>query len=147
MATNSTSGTSSTSWTSPSVGEQRKNVAGDKDTCRFWMTEKGCRRGDRCKFKHHRLSPKDNRCFHCSGLNHSRTACPFLKKEGKGEEAVKVAKVKGGSNTNSPEKPERAGVLEEEVNASTSPGTTATVEEAPIGSRSTPGGVLHKMKW
>ena len=140
VATNPTSGTSSMSWTSPSVGEQRENVAGDKDTCRFWMTEKGCRRGDRCKFKHHRLSPKDNRCFHCSGLNHSRTACPFLKKEGKGEEAVKVAKVKGGSNTNSPEKPERAGVLEEEANASTSPGTTATVEEAPTGSRSTPGG-------
>ena len=82
VATNPTSGTSFTSMTSPSVGEQRENVAGDKDTCRFWMTEKGRRRGDRCKFKHSRLSPKDNRCFHCSGLNHSRTACPFLKKEG-----------------------------------------------------------------
>ena len=45
VATNPTSGTSFTSMTSPSVGEQRENVAGDKDTCRFWMTEKGCRRG------------------------------------------------------------------------------------------------------
>ena len=65
--------------------------------------------------------------WHCSGLNHSRAACPFLKKEGKGEEAVKVAKVKGGSNTNSPEKPERARVLEEEANASTSPFLTSNV--------------------
>ena len=112
-----------------------------KDACRFWMSEKGCRRSDRCKYKHSRLSPKDNRGFHCSGLNHSRTACPFLKKEGKGEETIKVAKVKGGSNTNSPEKPERAGVLEEEANASTSPAdTSATVGEVPTGPKTTPGG-------
>ena len=95
VATHPTSGTSSTSMTSPSVGEQRESVAGDKDKCRFWMSEKGCRRGDRCKFKHSRLSPKDNRCFHCSGLNHSRTACLFLKKEGREKRRSRWRRSKG----------------------------------------------------
>ena len=109
VAVQPTSGTSTTTSTGTTGGELREGGAGDKDTCRFWMTEKGCRRGDRCKFKHCRLSPKENRCFNCSGLNHSKTSCPFLKKEGKGEENVKVAKVKGGSAGGSPEKTDAGG--------------------------------------
>ena len=122
VAVQPTSGTSTVTSTGTAGGELREGGAGDKDACRFWMTEKGCRRGDRCKFKHCRLSPKENRCFNCSGLNHSKTSCPFLKKEGKGEETVKVAKVKGGSSGGSPG---------EDANVSTSSGTRTSVEDAP----------------
>lgn len=45
------------------TGELREHGAGDKDICRFWMPEKGRRRGDRCKYRHSKLSPKDNRRF------------------------------------------------------------------------------------
>ena len=72
------------------------------------MSEKGCRRGDRCKFKHSLLNPKDNRCFHCSGLNHTRKDCPHIVKTKEvNEESAKVAKVKGGDSK--PSTPERVG--------------------------------------
>ena len=140
VAVQPTSGTSTMTSTGTAGGELREGGAGDKDACRFWMTEKGCRRGDRCKFKHCRLSPKENRCFNCSGLNHSKTSCPFLKKEGKGEETVKVAKVKGGSWSGSPEKPESGGAGGEEANVSTSSGTRTLVEDVPTGGKGKPSG-------
>ena len=139
VAVQPTSGTSTMTSTGTAGGELREGGAGDKDACRFWMTEKGCRRGDRCKFKHCRLSPKESRCFNCSGLNHSKTSCPILKKEGKGEETVKVAKVKGGSSSGSPEKPESGGAGGEEANVSTSSGTR-TSEEVPTGGKGKPSG-------
>lgn len=58
--------------------------------CKFWGSDEGCKRGDRCKFSHSTLSPKDNRCFGCSALGHSKKDCPFVKK--------KIAKAKSSSN-------------------------------------------------
>ena len=57
--------------------------------CKFWGNDEGCRRGDRCKFSHHTLSPKDNRCFGCSALGHTKKDCPHVKK--------KIAKAKSNS--------------------------------------------------
>ena len=67
-------GASSTTATSATGNAQESKAAGVefKGDCRFWLSDKGCRRGDRCKFKHGALSPKENRCFFCSGLNHTR---------------------------------------------------------------------------
>ena len=62
-----------------------------KATCRFWLTDEGCRRGSRCKFVHSLLDPKDNRCFNCSGIGHGKRECPHLEKP-------KIAKNQVGKN-------------------------------------------------
>eukprot|EP00434_Breviolum_minutum_P026407 symbB.v1.2.023347.t1/scaffold2131.1/size88260/2 len=65
-----------------------------KGTCKYWMGEKGCNRGDQCKFQHAPLDPQSNRCFNCSAVGHSRRDCP-LKLQGadpKGDPKRKVAK-------------------------------------------------------
>ena len=59
--------------------------------CRFWGSDDGCKRGDRCKFSHSRLNPKDNRCFGCSALGHTKAECPVLNQPRK-----KLAKSKSG---------------------------------------------------
>ena len=134
------SGFSTMISTGTSGGELREGGADDKDPCKFWMSEKGRRRRDRCKFQHGRLNPKENRCFNCSGLSHSRTSCPFLKKEGIGKETIKVAKIKGGNPGGSPEKPEHNDTEGEETNVSTSSGTKTSVEEVPTGCKGKPSG-------
>ena len=87
------------------VDVETKNV-GDKHACRFWRTDQGCRRGDRCKFEHSRLNAKENRRFYCSGAGHSKKDCPRLisKKEPDTEDAKKLAKVTGKGKPSSPEK-------------------------------------------
>ena len=101
--------TTATTTTNGGGGPEAKGGAGEgRRDCRFWLSEKGCRRGDRCKFKHSLLNPKDNRCFHCSGLNHTRKDCPHIVKTKEvNEESTKVAKVKGGDSK--PSTPERVG--------------------------------------
>lgn len=47
-----------------------------RTNCRFWLTDEGCRRGNKCKFIHSLLDPKDNRCFNCSGIGHGKRDCP-----------------------------------------------------------------------
>ena len=47
-----------------------------QNPCKFWMTDDGCKRSDKCKFKHSILSSKDNRCFACSAVGHSKKDCP-----------------------------------------------------------------------
>ena len=64
----------------------------------------------------------------------------MLKKEGKGEETVKVAKVKGGSSGGSPEKPDVGGVGGEDANVSTSSGTRTSVEDVPAEGKGKPSG-------
>lgn len=49
--------------------------------CRYWGTNDGCKRGERCKFAHAHLNPKENRCFGCSALGHSKKDCPYGKKK------------------------------------------------------------------
>ena len=101
--------TTATTTTNGGGGPEAKGGAGEgRHECRFWLSEQGRRRGDRCKFKHSLLSPKDNRCFHCSGLNHTRKDCPHIGKTKEvNEESTKVAKVKGSDIK--PTTPERVG--------------------------------------
>ena len=47
-----------------------------KTPCRFWMSEDGCKKGDKCRYTHTVLDPKDNRCFLCSGVGHGKRDCP-----------------------------------------------------------------------
>ena len=47
-----------------------------KVPCRFWGTDEGCRKADKCKFVHTLVDPKDNRCFLCSGVGHGKKDCP-----------------------------------------------------------------------
>ena len=49
--------------------------------CKFWGSDEGCKRGDRCKFSHCMLNPKDNRCFGCSAIGHTKRDCPHVKKK------------------------------------------------------------------
>ena len=52
-----------------------------KNACRYWLTEEGCKRGDKCKFVHTVLEPKDGRCFNCSGVGHGKRECPHQQKK------------------------------------------------------------------
>ena len=45
--------------------------------CKFWGSDEGCKRGDRCKFSHCMLNPKDNRCFGCSAIGHTKRDVPM----------------------------------------------------------------------
>ena len=65
--------------------------AGSPGVCRFWGSDEGCKRGDRCKFTHSLLNPKDNRCFGCSAVGHNKKDCPILNNPKK-----KLAKSKSG---------------------------------------------------
>ena len=67
-----------------------------KIPCRFWLTEEGCKRADKCKFVHSFLGPKDNRCFLCSATGHGKRECPYGGKP-------KVAKTQNGKGTRKPE--------------------------------------------
>lgn len=52
-----------------------------KTPCRFWMTDEGCKKGDKCRYTHTVLDPKDNRCFSCSALGHGKRDCPVLNRK------------------------------------------------------------------
>ena len=67
-----------------------------KIPCRFWLTEEGCKRADKCKFVHSFLDPKDNRCFLCPATGHGKRECPYGGKP-------KVAKTQNGKGTRKPE--------------------------------------------
>ena len=60
--------------------------------CKYWGSNDGCRRADKCKFVHGYLNPRDNRCFNCSAVGHSKKDCPQGKK--------KIAKAKGDRGEN-----------------------------------------------
>ena len=77
----------------PKDGPVPTNAANvtSKATCRFWLTDEGCRRGNKCKFVHSLLDPKDNRCFNCSGIGHGKRECPHGEKP-------KIAKSQSGKN-------------------------------------------------
>ena len=46
-----------------------------KTACVNWLTDKGCRYAERCRFVHTVLDSKDGRCFNCSGKGHSKREC------------------------------------------------------------------------
>ena len=134
-------GASSTTATLATGNTQESKAAGVefKGDCRFWLSDKGCRRGDRCKFKHGLLSPKENRCFFCSGLNHTRRDCPYVKKEFGKEENVKVAKVQVEDSP--PSSPEREPL---KVKVEEATGASGKKTEAEAGSGAAGGPMPNK---
>ena len=46
--------------------------------CHFWLTESGCRQGQRCRWPHswEGVTDKSNRCWVCSSLQHQQQDCP-----------------------------------------------------------------------
>jgi len=66
-----------------------------KNPCKFWMTDEGCKRGDKCKFLHTVLDPKDGRCFQCSGIGHGKKDCPHQQRK-------KIAKTQADRSTRKP---------------------------------------------
>lgn len=66
-----------------SKGEREGSTGGSGSTsnlglgvCKFWGTDEGCKRGDRCKFSHQTLNLKDDRCFGCSAVGHTKRMPP-----------------------------------------------------------------------
>ena len=59
---------------------------GEKAPCRFWGTDEGCRRGEKCTFAHAWGSlEKSSRCLLCSSTKHRKKRCPTVKpKDGNG---------------------------------------------------------------
>ena len=59
---------------------------GEKAPCRFWGTDEGCRRGEKCTFAHAWGSlEKSSRCLLCSSTKHRKKDCPTVKpKDGNG---------------------------------------------------------------
>jgi hypothetical protein len=72
-----------------------------KAQCKFWGTEQGCRRGERCTFAHEWGSlEKHSRCFACSSTAHRKKDCPTLKSQSEGskeEKDKKISKLKDSS--------------------------------------------------
>lgn len=86
-----------------------------KTPCRFWMSEDGCRKGDKCRYTHTVLDPKDNRCFLCSGLGHGKRECPVGSKKkiaktvsDKGPKGNDKGSGKGGNKTEPQQPPSGA---------------------------------------
>ena len=65
-----------------------------KGACKYWNGDKGCNRGDLCKFFHASLDPQSGRCFNCSAKGHTKAECPLKgnANDGKPESKKKVAK-------------------------------------------------------
>ena len=60
------------------TGDQKKRSFGAP--CRFWGTDGGCKKGGSCSYAHSWDGlEKNNRCFGCSGVGHSKRDCPVKK--------------------------------------------------------------------
>ncbi|CAL1159243.1 unnamed protein product [Cladocopium goreaui] len=47
--------------------------------CKFWLSEGGCRQGQRCRWPHpwEGVADRTSRCTNCSSLQHLQADCPF----------------------------------------------------------------------
>eukprot|EP00435_Cladocopium_sp_Y103_P052864 s148_g16.t1 len=88
--------------------------------CKFWGTENGCRKADQCRYVHSVLNPKDNRCFKCSALGHSKKDCPVGRKKISKTKVEKdlasssASASKGGAETATNSEPSRHTTYREE---------------------------------
>ncbi|CAE7208082.1 RE1, partial [Symbiodinium necroappetens] len=72
-AVNTDTGSPVSTATSPSGKGQ-----GQKQPCKFWLTDEGCRRGASCKYGHVFQSKEDKkaRCWTCGATTHRQSECP-----------------------------------------------------------------------
>ena len=73
-----------------------------KTPCRFWMSEEGCKKADKCRYVHSFIDPKENRCFLCSATGHGKRECPYGGKP-------KIAKTQNARGTRKQETDEGKG--------------------------------------
>ena len=93
---------------------------GEKAPCRFWGTDEGCRRGEKCGFAHAwGTLEKSSRCLLCSSTGHRKRDCPTAKpKDGNGwtqkgdRKVAKVLNKKGEKSTEKESQKESTAVKE-----------------------------------
>eukprot|EP00971_Amphidinium_carterae_P325264 6455440-Amphidinium_carterae.1 len=66
------------------------------EVCKSWNTDKGCRFGKSCKFRHPYAKISDGLCFVCGAKEHSSKSCPFASGAGKAGSAPTDEKSSGG---------------------------------------------------
>ena len=79
--------------------------------CKFWLTESGCKQGQRCRWPHSwdNVADRANRCYLCSSTQHQQQECPTKTQqrpaaggEGDGKDgSKKESKGKGKGKTKS----------------------------------------------
>ena len=89
-------GSPTSSATSPSGKGQ-----GQKQPCKFWLTDEGCRRGAGCKYGHVFQSKEDKkaRCWTCGATTHRQSDCPTRSGGKKGKKDGGGNGPKGGSTS------------------------------------------------
>eukprot|EP00913_Durusdinium_trenchii_P014186 g13313.t1 len=77
-----------------------KGFSGDKPVCRYFLSEAGCKKGQKCSFPHEwKGVSKMGRCWNCGSSQHMRSECPVkevphVKKGNADEKKGKESEVK-----------------------------------------------------
>ena len=98
----------------PQNGDEGKPQTQKKYPCKYWMTERGCTRGDSCKFHHVQLDPK-------SGPVKKGNWNP------KNDTPKKVAKTTKGEGKGTPEKQGKGSGVQESPEKTSNAAATADV--------------------
>eukprot|EP00435_Cladocopium_sp_Y103_P047483 s1575_g14.t1 len=63
----------------PSTGGRTSSSTTTTWPCKFWLTESGCKQGQRCRWPHpwEGVSDKSSRCWNCSSSQHLQQDCPY----------------------------------------------------------------------
>ena len=99
-----------------SAGKSSEGQGQTKEVCRQFSSEKGCSRGNACKYVHQTQSGMSGRCFNCLG-KHLKTDCtspgggstPKAEEAGCAAPKPKIKKTQGGSAAANCRSPSSAG--------------------------------------
>ena len=84
-----------------------KPTSGEKPVCRYFISESGCKKGQKCTFPHEwKGISKMGRCWNCGSSQHMKADCPVketprVKKEGVDEKKGKETDSKQGESLSS----------------------------------------------
>ena len=76
--------------------EGRNEAKGKGKSCKFFLSEAGCKLGGQCKMEHPRLRPDEDRCFNCGGKGHKTSVCTrprAVKDAGEGVSSERAAQM------------------------------------------------------
>ena len=88
----------------PSPGKTSDGTSSTPRPCKFWLTEAGCRQGQKCRWPHSwdGVLDKSTRCWTCSSTQHQQSECPTktpvktpVGGEGESKDGAKKGKGKG----------------------------------------------------